>query len=283
VSATVYTMRAIHRRHPDYRSGGESTVTDETSTTIDDVGSRSSASRYREVPSRSSALRFALAGFVALVLGALLVAWIAHDLHAANARDLPLNRWFHDRAASGGVVHSLSEWVSWIGAGERTVPIELAFAGVLLVARRWRWSVFLVVSSMGGLAIATSLKSLVGRPRPPWFIIYPGQRPLTFPSFPSGHTFAGIAGWVAMAIVLLFVLPRPWATVTATVVAVIGVANGPSRLFLGKHWVTDILGAWLLGSAWLLLVWAAFLLWLAPRRDGEPPPPGDRVAGVPRS
>jgi len=193
VSATVYTMRAIHRRHPDYRSGGESTVTDETSTTIDDVGSRSSASRYREVPSRSSALRFALAGFVALVLGALLVAWIAHDLHAANARDLPLNRWFHDRAASGGVVHSLSEWVSWIGAGERTVPIELAFAGVL------------------------------------------------------------------------------------------GVANGPSRLFLGKHWVTDILGAWLLGSAWLLLVWAAFLLWLAPRRDGEPPPPGDRVAGVPRS
>jgi membrane-associated phospholipid phosphatase len=70
-----------------------------------------------------------------------------------------------------------------------------------------------------------------------------------------------------MGIIVLYLLPRPWSTILAVVPIAIGLANGPSRLVLGRHWVTDVLGAWLLASGWLLIVWAAFVWFLAPRRD----------------
>lgn len=68
-----------------------------------------------------------------------------------------------------------------------------------------------------------------------------------------------------MGIIALYVLPRPWCTVVAMIPIAIGIANGPSRLISARHWVTDVLGAWLLASGWLLIVWAAFLWFLAPR------------------
>ena len=221
--------------------------------------------RRHVVPSPAVGRRFVVAGAALLIVGLALALWIARGIDAADARDLPINTWFHDRADTDGVVRSIASFVSWVGAGSHLVRIELATVAVLLVVRRWRWAVFVFVSAMGGHLLSNVTKQVVGRPRPPWFVLYPGQTASMFPSFPSGHTTAGMAGLVAIAITAWFVLPRPWSTVTGPVVAVIGLLQGPSRLFLAKHWVTDVLGGLLLGSGWLCVVWGAFLVWLAPR------------------
>ena len=140
-----------------------------------------------------------------------------------------------------------------------------------MIAKRWRWGAFIFVSAMGGHALSNLTKRIVERPRPPWFIIHPGQSPLDFPSFPSGHTTSGMAGLMAIAIALWFCVPRPWSTITGSIVGVIGVLQGPSRWLLAKHWITDVIGGFLFGLGWLLLVFGAFLLWFVPR-DDEPTP-----------
>lgn len=229
------------------------------------------AGAYRPLPSRAFGRRFVVGGVALLVLGVVLALWIRSGIDAANARDLPTNTWFHDRADTPGVLRSISSFVSWIGAGSNIVPIELAFVAGLLVFRRWRWAVFVFVSAMGGHVLSNLTKRIVERPRPPWFILHPGQTSSMFPSFPSGHTTSGMAGLVAIAITLWFVLPRPWSTVAAPIVGVIGVFQGPSRLLLARHWVTDVLGGLCFGAGWLLVVWGAFVMWSAPRGDEQRP------------
>lgn len=224
----------------------------------------------RTIPPRTSALPFAIAGLVVLCIG-LALAWvIAQDTTAANARDLPLNTFFFSLGQEHSWIAALSEAVSWFAGGARNVIVVPVALLILLVARQWRWAIFLAVSSQAGLLVSSVLKATVARERPPFADPSDFQRYL---SFPSGHTFAGITVWLAMGVICWFLLPRPWSTASGITLGIIGLLNGPSRLVLGKHWITDVLGAWLVAGGWLLLVWAAWLWWLAPRSkpDQETP------------
>ena len=88
-------------------------------------------------------------------------------------------------------------------------------------------------------------------------------------SFPSGHTQAAIVGYGVLLLVLLPVIARrhrPW--VFAAAVAMV-VLIGFSRIALGAHYLSDVVGAALIGSAWLLAMTAAFSAWR--RERGLPP------------
>lgn len=218
--------------------------------------------QFRQLPGWQQASRFAVVGLALLVPGLMLAGIIVATGTWINDRDMGLNTWFANLGESSGLLNQVSTWLSWIGAGERTLQVVIVVSALLVMTRQWRWAVFLVVCSQSGALLSTTIKHTVGRERPPFGDFDPSQ--LTS-SYPSGHSFAGITAWVAMGIIVLYVLPRPWSTILAVVPIIIGIANGPSRLILGRHWVTDVLGAWLLASGWLLIVWAAFLWFLAPR------------------
>jgi undecaprenyl-diphosphatase len=88
------------------------------------------------------------------------------------------------------------------------------------------------------------------------------------PSFPSGHALNStvIAGLVA------YLLLRRLETRLARVITVIlaagwAIAIGLSRVFLGHHWLTDVVFGWILGLAWLSLVITAHRLFLTLRRS----------------
>lgn len=121
-----------------------------------------------------------------------------------------------------------------------------------------------------GVLVSNLLKFSIARERPPFIENTDFQQHL---SFPSGHTFAGFTVWVAMALIAWYLLPGTWASVTAALLALIGMMQAPARLLVGKHWVTDVIGSWLLGAGWLLLIWGIFLWWWAPR----PRPPLERI------
>lgn len=82
-------------------------------------------------------------------------------------------------------------------------------------------------------------------------------------SYPSGHAVTAVVFFAGFAMLAwLGPLPRPLAAPLAAVLAVCAVAIPWSRLALGAHYATDVLGGLLLGAAWLCLVFAALLRWV---------------------
>ena len=183
---------------------------------------------------------------------------VVSDERGTDTRDRGLNLWFRHLGLSNGALRQVAETVSWIGSGARTGPLVLTACAVLLLLRQWRWSVFLFASAEVGYLISDTVKLLVGRVRPPWHYFAPLEART---SFPSGHTFGGMTAWVAMGLVLWFLLPRAWSTLLGPACWTLGVLNGPSRLLLAKHWVSDVAGGWMMGTGWLLVV-AGTCLWL---------------------
>lgn len=218
-------------------------------------------SRHR-LPDRAAAPRIALIGAGLLIVGLLLAWFIASDLAGANARDLAANTWFWELGQGNAWLLQTAGVISWFADGARSAVIVPVLAVVLLGLRQWRWAVFLLISSQLGLLISNALKFAIGRERPPFIENTDLQQHL---SFPSGHTFAGFTIWAATAIIAWYLLRPPWANIVAIGLLAIGLLQAPTRLIVGKHWVTDVIGSWLIGAGWLLLVWAAFLWWLAPR------------------
>lgn len=206
-----------------------------------------------------------------LSTGMLLAVAVVRDERGMDARDLGVNEWFRALGTGNRVLHGVAEWVSWVGSGARTGPIVLGFCAVLLVLRQWRWAVFQLLSAEVGYLISDTIKLVVGRQRPPWHqfgALAQGT------SFPSGHTFGGLTAWVAMGLVLWFLLPRAWSTVSGAACWTVGLLNGPSRLLLAEHWASDVVGGLLLGGGWLLVVSGACLWMWAPgpplrRRRGD--------------
>ncbi|MFZ0530199.1 MAG: phosphatase PAP2 family protein [Propionicimonas sp.] len=122
----------------------------------------------------------------------------------------------------------------------------------------WRWRrrtiwVLILVASVGSVAFTIVGKALIGRRRPPLADAVPPYE-LSF-SFPSGHALNStvVAGMLAYLVVWLS--RRLWVRLAAVAAAVLwATAMGLSRVFLGHHWLTDVVFAWLIGLAWLALL-----------------------------
>ena len=143
----------------------------------------------------------------------------------------------------------------------------------LLAARRRSWTPVILVcaAGVGSLLMTVAGKDLVGRARPPLTSAVPPYE--HSPSFPSGHTLNAvvIAGVIAYLVVLRQ-RSRRARVATVGLAAVFAIAMGLSRVFLGHHWFTDVVAAWVLGLGWLAVVVTAHRLYLTTReRTGQEP------------
>ncbi|HYN30240.1 MAG TPA: phosphatase PAP2 family protein [Dermatophilaceae bacterium] len=179
---------------------------------------------------------------------------------------------------------ALEDWVTrFTDLGATVGMTALATVLALLAARLWRsWTpvLLMVLAAAGSLAITMAGKDLLGRTRPPVELAVPPLE--SSPSFPSGHTLNATA-LVGMAAYLLVLVLRSTAARLGTVAAAgaFVVAMGLSRVFLGHHWLTDVVAGWLLGLAWLATVVTAHRLAVAVGRGQRvslPPSPAARPA-----
>jgi undecaprenyl-diphosphatase len=135
------------------------------------------------------------------------------------------------------------------------LPALFVVATILLLAlRRFGAALFLGVSSGGALVINELMKLFFHRPRPqlPWAHVQPDY------SFPSGHTMNSVAFYLAVAIIVWSIAGRRWGTIAAIGAIVLCTTIGISRIYLGFHYFTDVVGGALAGTAWVLVVLAAF-------------------------
>ncbi len=157
------------------------------------------------------------------------------------------------RHRSGGAT-AVFEAVSSVGVDAVTVALATAWVALVAVRVRSAWPVATLVAAVGAAGLLSILvKSAVHRARPATATML--AAPETGWSFPSGHTVVGTA--VAGALVLVVWHSRRSVPVRAGAVClavVVAAAVGASRLYLGDHWLTDVLASYLVAGGVLALV-----------------------------
>ena len=166
--------------------------------------------------------------------------------------DLPLSAWFH--VHSDPIVTQFMLLVSLLHSTAGVLLMSAVLGAVLYFTGRSRWLLALLLSVPPGMLLNVAVKNLVQRARPNF------DDPLltlsTY-SFPSGHT-AGAALFYGFLSALVFSLPgaRRWRAATVTVGVVMVLLVGLSRVYLGAHYFTDVVGAIILAALWLgLCLW----------------------------
>ncbi len=136
--------------------------------------------------------------------------------------------------------------------------IVVGLAVILLAIRqRWRLALFLLVAGAGALVLDPVLKSLVGRLRP--VLAHPIAHG-TGSSFPSGHALGSMVCYGALLLVFLPAARGRGRTVLRIVAAAIILIVGISRILLGVHYISDVVGGWAIGVIWLGITAFAFEL-----------------------
>lgn len=169
------------------------------------------------------------------------------DNEALVRLDLRVERWFHAHATPAGA--RAFEVITQFG-----YPVVLAL-GVIVAVFLWRRRERLLLwtwaaAILGGIVIETTLKALVHRTRPQYAAAYLHGHSY---SFPSGHAMASTICYITLAWVITTI--AGWAGARralayAAAVALI-LAIGFSRLYLGVHYPSDVLGGFAAGAAWL--------------------------------
>jgi undecaprenyl-diphosphatase len=151
----------------------------------------------------------------------------------------------------------------------------MVVVGLVLVWRRAgsRWLAFLLVSCAGTEILFWALKFAFDRPRPPVSL---GFAMVSSPSYPSGHT--AIATAVAVSLLVTAARARRPVLRHAARAGLVALplVVGLSRLALGVHWLTDVIGGFLLGLGWVL---ACAALLPRPRESADELRAGGRSEG----
>jgi undecaprenyl-diphosphatase len=165
----------------------------------------------------------------------------------------PLESADHDAAASSNRLiagnHTLVtvvKAVTWLGSSGVLWTVIGAAALALALRKRWRLAVYLLVTGAGALVMDPILKSLIGRLRP--VVAHPISHG-TGNSFPSGHSLGSIVCYGAVLLVFLPAARGRWRNIFIAVIAVLVAVIGISRILLGVHYVSDVLGAYRTCSA----------------------------------
>jgi undecaprenyl-diphosphatase len=159
-------------------------------------------------------------------------------------------------AGHAGLV-TVAKAVTWLGSSGVLWTLIAAAVIVLAIRRRWRLAAYLLVTGAGALVLDPVLKSLVGRLRP--VVAHPIAHGAGN-SFPSGHSLGSIVCYGALFLVFLPATRGWWSRVFTAAVVTLIAAIGISRILLGVHYLSDVLGAWALGITWLGITAVAFEL-----------------------
>jgi membrane-associated phospholipid phosphatase len=156
------------------------------------------------------------------------------------------------------------------GPVQMTILATLAAVTLATLWRQWTPIVLTAVTGLGSVVLTIVGKAAVGRIRPPETDAVPPFE--TSFSFPSGHSLNSLAVAGIIAYLLVRRQRAAWArTLTIGLASTFAVAMGLSRVYLGHHWLTDVLVAWTLALAWLTVVITAHRLFISVRRRKSSP------------
>jgi undecaprenyl-diphosphatase len=181
--------------------------------------------------------------------------------------DVATVHWLADIRHAHPQITSLAVILTQLGSVYATLGLGLLASAALAGLGSRRRALLLALTVILERLTVDGLKLVVGRPRPD-FDLHPVATSSS--SFPSGHSANSMAVYVAIA---LIAMPGQWRRPAMVAALSLSLAIGITRIFLGVHWPSDVIGGWALG----LLVVALALV--AGRRSGAIEPQHDIVGG----
>lgn len=149
----------------------------------------------------------------------------------------------------GGV--GFMTFVTNLGTSGILLAVAVTWAVFELFVKRWDRAIVMAASTIV-LPIYELVKIAVHRARP--VTTFVAKAGLHGDSFPSGHSAGSFAIYVTLAYLMYRELPRPWSRIAAGLSVTLAILIGFSRVYLGAHFPTDVIGGWLIASFSLLLI-----------------------------
>jgi undecaprenyl-diphosphatase len=172
-------------------------------------------------------------------------AWLAMLLLGRG----PLDRSIYVALYAGGDPPLILIARIFTALGEPTV---LVGAGFLIAAWLWhrgrgRFALGLLLVILVGRGVSEVEKYWIARPRP---TLEPHLVVVKTSSFPSGHATSSMIFYLTLALSLV---PAPWRRLAAASAVLLSLLVGISRVMLGVHWPSDVVGGWSFGLLWVLV------------------------------
>ena len=167
--------------------------------------------------------------------------------------------------------------LTWLGSSVFLIPLGIVVALLIWRTHRTLWPALRLALAIGGAAgLYDVIKPLVGRMRPAVALQY--GRPETDWSFPSGHATQSASFYAMLAVVLsTWIWPRRRVLLSLAAALIVAVVAA-SRLYLGVHWLTDVLAGLALGLAWFSILMVFTVGASSPSESGSLNRRSDRTA-----
>ena len=193
-----------------------------------------------------------VAGLLIFLTMTLTLAEISEDIvnrEPLTIADAQLSTWLHSHGSP--FLTRVMFAITFFGSTLAATLIAVPFGLYLLWRRRFYWLAAMISSIVGGILLNRLLKYAFHRPRP--FFNDPLLK-LTSYSFPSGHTMTATVLYGVLA-VYFFTTTTDWRARVLIVcsASLLILLVGLSRMYLGAHYLSDVLGAMTEGLAWLSL------------------------------
>lgn len=210
------------------------------------------------------ALEWLLVGFAGLAVlacgGALI--WLAREVVADTAFVSVDHAVFATlQTLRHGWLDTAMVIVTEIGGGRVSLAVAVSVLAWLAWRRAWVAAGYWVGALIGARACVLMLKLAIARGRPA--SIYAGLESF---SFPSGHATSSMVTYGFLAVLLCarqrWRIRVPVLTLTMVTITLIGL----SRLYLGMHWLSDVLAGYALGLAWIAMLGTAYVTLHRPER-----------------
>jgi undecaprenyl-diphosphatase len=185
--------------------------------------------------------------------------------------DQPLHVWIYNCASASADHPGELPWgvlifsaISGLGELMFIVAIAVAAGGFFILRRRWRALAVWTVALCGSGIINPALKNWFRLPRPQSHTFFSfGPPPGSGWTFPSGHTMAVTitAGTLAIIMMHLVAMSAAWRRLIVSAAVALSLLEGVALMYVGVHYLTDVLGALFASLAWLGVV-----RWMLPRK-----------------
>jgi membrane-associated phospholipid phosphatase len=210
-----------------------------------------------------------LAFYLWLLSGAVMLSWIAQRTQFFPG-DMSITKMLQKR--KNPWLRSFMIGISEIGFPKLAVPLTFCFAGIFWALRFRLEAIFILLTSSSNLLNAL-VKRLIKRPRPTNELVSV-VRVINEPSFPSGH----VMHYTNLFGLLTYLLATNWHSgkLRNTLIAICSaliICIGPSRVYLGAHWPSDVMAGYLYGGLWfggVMVLYLRVKAWIHPPKGSTP-------------